>query len=75
VTIDHRDDELLIGIRDWAPTIEEPSQLCGRPLDELRPGGLGLHLMHCGVDRLQYLTPPAEGGNQMEMIKRLGARE
>jgi sigma-B regulation protein RsbU (phosphoserine phosphatase) len=75
VTIDHRGNELLIGIRDWAPTIEEPDRLCGRSLDELRPGGLGLHLMHCGVDRLQYLTPPAEGGNHMEMIKRLGARK
>ncbi len=72
VTLDHSGNELRIGIRDWAPTIVEPDRLCGRSLDELRPGGLGLHLMHCGVDQLQYRAPPTEGGNYMEMIKQLG---
>ena len=71
VTLDHRGDELRVGIRDWAPTIAEPAELCGRSLDELRPGGLGLHLMNCGVDRLHYREPPADGGNYMEMIKQL----
>jgi sigma-B regulation protein RsbU (phosphoserine phosphatase) len=75
VTLDHRGNELRIGVRDWAPTIADPGQLSGRPLDELRPGGLGLHLMRCGVDRLQYRAPPGDGGNLMEMIKNLGSGE
>jgi sigma-B regulation protein RsbU (phosphoserine phosphatase) len=74
VTLDRYSDELRIGIRDWAPTIAEPNRMCGRSLDDLRPGGLGLHLINCGVDRMRYLTPPPEGGNHLEMTKQIGPK-
>jgi hypothetical protein len=30
------------------------SKLGGRPLDEVRPGGLGMHFIREGIDAMQY---------------------
>ena len=32
----------------------EPAQLCGRPLDLVQPGGLGLHLIRRAFDQVDY---------------------
>lgn len=38
---------------DSGPAVE-PSKLRGRPLDEIRPGGLGLHFMRSSMDTVEY---------------------
>ena len=30
------------------------TKFCGRPLDEIRPGGLGMHFIESGADVVQY---------------------
>jgi anti-sigma regulatory factor (Ser/Thr protein kinase) len=40
-------------LHDCGPAID-PAKLHGRPLDEVRPGGLGLHLIRSTMDRVEY---------------------
>jgi sigma-B regulation protein RsbU (phosphoserine phosphatase) len=43
-----------------------------RPLDELRPGGLGTHFIRTVMDEVAFLPPPAGAGNLLQMTKRIG---
>ena len=45
--------------------------LCGRSLDDVRPGGLGLHFIQGGVDVMQYIRQT--GKNQLRLVKYLPA--
>ena len=45
-----------------------PATFKGRDLDQIRPGGLGLHFIRSAVDRVEYDTPPG-GGMLLKMIK------
>jgi len=47
----------------------EPEQMKGRDLDDLRPGGLGLHLMSQIMDQVSY--EPSSDCNQLRLIKLL----
>jgi anti-sigma regulatory factor (Ser/Thr protein kinase) len=42
-----------IRIRDFGHQVE-PSQICGRALDDVRPGGLGVHIIRCVMDTAEY---------------------
>ncbi|HEY9199705.1 MAG TPA: ATP-binding protein [Gammaproteobacteria bacterium] len=54
-----RDDAPRIGLDDWRP----------RPLDELRPGGLGVHFIRAIMDEIAYLPLPGTQGNLLSMKK------
>ena len=45
--------------------------LCGRSLDDVRPGGLGLHFIQGGVDVMQYKSEARK--NQLRLVKYLPA--
>ncbi len=45
----------------------DPAKLRGRPLDEIRPGGLGLHFMQQGMDQVEFSR--INGKNQLRMVK------
>lgn len=59
---------LRVEIADRARTVD-PDQLRGRDLDEIRPGGLGMHLMRSLVDRFEHMPRP-EGGMRVVLEKR-----
>ncbi len=44
-----------------------------RPLEEIRPGGLGLHLIHWVMDQVDYRR--SERGNELVLTKLLRPRE
>ena len=44
---------LEILLEDTGPAVD-PTKLCPRPLDEVRPGGLGLHFIRQSMDKIQY---------------------
>jgi serine/threonine-protein kinase RsbW len=46
------------------------AKLCGRPLDEVRPGGLGLHFIRQNMDRVIFRR--SKGKNQLRLVKILG---
>jgi len=57
-------------IRDFGKQVD-PDTICGRDLKDVRPGGLGVHIIRSVMDRVVYA--PAEGGGmRLSMIKLLG---
>ena len=64
-------DDLVIRIYDFAHKVDR-SQIKSRPLEDIRPGGLGVHLIHKVMDRVDYLDTPDDNGNLLEMRKRIG---
>jgi sigma-B regulation protein RsbU (phosphoserine phosphatase) len=64
-------DFLLVRVMDFAPPADV-SKIRPRPLDDLRPGGLGTHLMRSVMDQVDFVSPPAGIGNLLRMVKRIG---
>ena len=46
----------------------DPTRICSRPLDELRPGGLGVHLIRSTMDVVEYKQNP-HGGTTLTLVK------
>lgn len=65
-----QDDELLIRIMDFAESVDLDS-IQSRDLDDVRPGGLGVHLIHNVMDSVEYKNLPGVNGNVLEMRKTL----
>lgn len=68
--IRRRGDEVVIFLRDFADPVDV-SKIKPRDLDEIRPGGLGTHFIQELMDGVEFLAPPADGGNLMRMIKKI----
>ena len=47
----------------------DPRKMKGRPLDEVRPGGLGLHFMRESMDEVEFSRK--KGKNQLRLVKYL----
>jgi anti-sigma regulatory factor (Ser/Thr protein kinase) len=56
-------------LEDWGPKVQE-AQIRPRPLEEVRPGGLGTFFMGCFLDAISY-DPDFAGGNRLRMVKYL----
>ncbi len=54
-------------IRDFGKQVP-PETICGRELDDVRPGGLGVHIIRSVMDRVNY-APAKGGGMRLEMVK------
>jgi anti-sigma regulatory factor (Ser/Thr protein kinase) len=61
---------LEIVLEDRGVTVDR-QKLCGRELDDVRPGGLGLHFMHECMDAVEFRR--RWGRNQLRMVKLLHA--
>lgn len=64
-------DGLEVELVDYAPKVA-PEDCRGRALDDVRPGGLGTHLMHALTDLVQFRAPPKGAGNRLVLTKKLG---
>lgn len=47
----------------------DATELKSRPLEEVRPGGLGVHFMRECMDEITFLEPPPGVGNLLQMTK------
>ncbi|HVO03820.1 MAG TPA: SpoIIE family protein phosphatase [Candidatus Cybelea sp.] len=66
----HRlDDGLMLRIRDFAPKVDQ-AKIHPRPLDEVRPGGLGTHFIRAVMDDATFIPLPDGEGNLLELVKR-----
>lgn len=65
-----RHEHVEFHLSDFAPPVD-PERLRPRDLAEVRPGGLGLCLMHQIMDEVRYLAPPPGISNHLRMSKRL----
>jgi len=66
-----RDQDLLsIRLFDFAEPVDKAS-IKSRDLDDIKPGGLGVHIMQQVMDSVAYQHGPDGVGNMLEMRKRL----
>ena len=63
-------DELIFHISDFAPPVDK-DKVKSRDLDDVRPGGLGVHLMRNVMDKVTFLDPPEGIGNVLELRKKI----
>lgn len=70
LTIDRRGDDLVFSLHDDAPTVD-PSTVKPRDLADVRPGGLGTHLIAEVMDEAHFVPHPGGSGNLFRMVKRI----
>ncbi len=70
----HNHKEMVLRLTDFASPVET-SQIHGRDFNELRPGGLGVHFIRELMDRVEYRPTPAEGGNILQLTKKITPSE
>ena len=58
---------LCILLRDYGVRVDTDN-IQGRPLDEVKPGGLGVHIMNECMDSIEYL--PAVGGGTRTVLRK-----
>jgi len=64
---------LTISIRDFGAQVH-PDTIKGRHLDDVKPGGLGVHIIKSVMDEAEY-SPADDGGMQLRMAKYLIDKE
>jgi sigma-B regulation protein RsbU (phosphoserine phosphatase) len=69
--LEQRGAELVVSLRDHAPPSDPECLERLRNLDEVRPGGLGTHLMKSLMDEVGFVEIPEGAGNLLRMIKRI----
>ena len=63
-------DAMVVDLRDFADRVD-PDKIKPRDLDDIRPGGLGVHFMREVMDSVEFLVPPQGRGNLLRMVKRI----
>lgn len=63
-------DDFVVELQDFAAPVDL-NAIQSRDLDDIRPGGLGVHLIREIMDDVQFVTPPAGVGNLLQLRKRL----
>lgn len=58
---------LQIELRDWGRQVA-PAAIKSRDLDDVRPGGLGVHIMARCMDEVNYAHAP-DGGTILTLVK------
>ena len=70
--IERAGEDLVVSLRDFAPPVD-PSRVRPRDLDDVRPGGLGTHLIRECMDGADFAPAPPGGGNLFRMKKRISS--
>ena len=63
---------LVFRLTDFAKHKSCAGEMRSRPLDEIRPGGLGCHIINHVMDEVVLLDSPGSSGNVLQMRKHLG---
>lgn len=61
---------LVFELLDRAPPVRV-DEVKPRLLEEIRPGGLGVHFIRAIMDKVEFVEPPSGFGNRLRMVKRL----
>ena len=65
-------DALEIVLEDRGAKVN-PKSMCGRALEDVRPGGLGLHFIRESMDRVEFSRK--KGRNLLRLVKILHAKK
>jgi anti-sigma regulatory factor (Ser/Thr protein kinase) len=66
-----RDEGIEVVMVDHGTGVKQ-EEMCGRDLNDVRPGGLGLHMIREIMSETQYL--PLEGRNELHLFKKKGSK-
>lgn len=69
-----RDGSLVFRLSDFAEPVE-PAKLRSRDLEDIRPGGLGIHFIREVMDTAGFVAAPEGVGNVFEMTKAIEPQE
>lgn len=68
--VENQDDTLLFRLTDFAHHKTQLTEMNSRPLDEVRPGGLGCHLINEIMDEVSLIDCDTDNcGNVLQMKK------
>lgn len=70
IDIRREGDRIAFNIIDFADPVDV-SKVKPRSLEELRPGGLGIHFISQCMDDARFRSPPDGAGNRLWMVKRI----
>jgi len=62
-------DRMILRVTDFGPAVA-PAAVQPRPLQDLRPGGLGTHFIHALMDSADFGRSPTGVGNVLQMTKK-----
>ena len=65
-------DALEIVLEDHGPAVDR-EKLCGRALEDVKPGGLGLHFIRKSMDRVEFSR--SNDRNQLRLVKMFRKQE
>ena len=65
-----REKELIIQLNDQAKKVD-PLEIKSRDLDDVKPGGIGVHMIHELMDSAEYVDHEGQLGNILELRKKL----
>lgn len=67
--VEKHGDNMTFRLTDFAHHKTRVEQLKSRPLDEIRPGGLGCHIINEIMDDVQLVECKSSCGNVLQMKK------
>ena len=70
IDIRRENDRIAFNVIDFADPVDV-SKVKPRSLEDLRPGGLGIHFISQCMDDARFRTPPEGAGNRLWMVKRI----
>lgn len=70
VDIRREEDRIAIHLLDFAAPVDV-NKIKPRPLDDVKPGGLGTHFIQECMDECAFLTPPDGAGNCLRLVKKI----
>jgi anti-sigma regulatory factor (Ser/Thr protein kinase) len=69
--VEKQGDNMTFRLTDFAHNKTRAEQLKSRPLDEIRPGGLGCHIINEIMDEVRLVECTSGCGNVLQMKKSL----
>ena len=68
LTCEQNGDSVVFRLRDLGQQCD-PAKLCARPIENMQPGGLGLHLIKRAFDGVEYVLK--DRGTELVLTKKL----
>ncbi len=69
--VEKQGNSMIFRLTDFAHRKSCEEEMVGRPLEEIRPGGLGCHIINEIMDEVQLIDCKAKCGNVLQMKKKL----
>lgn len=71
VEIEKQDDNMVFRLTDFAHRKTRLEEMQSRPLEQIRPGGLGCHIINEIMDEVSLIECDSNCGNVLQMTKKL----